>query len=68
MSDEPKVCTSSACLAPAPQPGVTHVPLRPKRLRALHVVANAGVGDPVDQLFSELELAAARLSAQPVAP
>jgi DNA-binding transcriptional LysR family regulator len=49
--------------APAPLPGVTHVPLRPKRLRALHVVANAGVGDPVDQLFSELELAAVRLRA-----
>jgi len=48
--------------APTPQPGVTHVPLRPKRLRALHAVTTAGqVSQPIQTLVRELKQAAVNL-------
>ncbi len=47
--------------APAPQPGVAHIPLHPKRLRTLHAVTSAGPpGLPVQALIAELTAAAER--------
>jgi DNA-binding transcriptional LysR family regulator len=50
--------------APTAHPGVTHVPIRPKRLRVLHAVTSAEpLSRPIRTLIGELEAAGIRLSA-----
>ena len=50
--------------APAPHPNVTNVPLRPRRLRALHAVTNtAPHNKPLQTLLGDLQREASRISA-----
>jgi DNA-binding transcriptional LysR family regulator len=50
--------------APAEHKGVTRIPLRPTRVRALHVVTSAGpVSQPLRTLVTDLKRAATRVSA-----